>query len=175
MNFSALRPPPAYLVTICVTGLAAWGYMPGSLQPPKRAAAEDTTVSAASAPSGHPSLYNSSQDYSQDVLSRPLMFAGRRVPDSMPANLGARLVPTPPVAVLPQTTAAAVEPRPDVLFKGYVYASGRPQSLLKWGADGNEEWLAIGATHEGWRIEAISSKEVILRKGSDQFSIKLYE
>lgn len=174
MNLAALLPPPAFMVFATAAALAAWGYAPASFESLDEPGTANLSVSVADSPSVLPSLYESDLVVPESVLARPLMFAGRHVPTPKPAEVVVT-APTTPVPAAPVEPLEAVPMRPDVTFKGYVYANGRPQSLLKWGAEGTEEWLAIGAIHEGWRVEAISSKEVILRNGSDEFAIRLYE
>jgi hypothetical protein len=106
----------------------------------------------------------------RDILERPL-FARSRQPGGGPVE--AAVAPRPPDAVVQEPRAVPAE---DIAVQvmGVLIAPPTRKALLRFG-DAPPEWLAEGASAEGWRVSLVEEAGVVLTGAAGDVRLDLHE
>lgn len=93
---------------------------------------------------------------------RPL-FSPTRRPPPPPAPVNETVVPVAP----------SVKPPPDIKVSGIILGDDRSVAIVRLGQDPNSVHLWVGSQVDGWTVEAIEARRILLRLGSRSLTADL--
>lgn len=106
-----------------------------------------------------------------ESLSRPLFHASRRPFVRPPPEPTSQPAVEPPVAAVEPAPPPAL---PELRLAGLSSAGERKSALLGRADAPDLQWVQLGDSIAGWRIDAITASSVVLVSGDQRFTMALY-
>jgi hypothetical protein len=172
--------PPLGLLTATGVALVAVLNMPvGRVEPPRQASPRvvEGALSSVTVRSEEDALA-AVPDIAPDIWNRPLFAEGRRPP--MTIETEPVPVETAPVQEIAQPLEAPVEQAvvpalPDIRMLGSMSRDGKMRALVLFAASGDELWVDVGYSFDGWMLTKISQSDIQLMYEATEVTIQLFE
>jgi len=152
------------ILAIMATGvLAGWKAWELARMPAATLPAATGTVESESTAAGPEALTRAQRSQIEHLVARPPFAETRRPPEAEASDTG-----------IADGSAAPDQPL-DARLLGVIDDGGERFAVLVIGGGQSTRILRRGGEVEGWRVEIIDDKRVILRKGSEEAEILLFK
>lgn len=103
-----------------------------------------------------------------DFVDRPLLSPGRQAMASQPLERE-----DAPTVEVPVVVDVAPPVLPELQYHGYFDGGGRRAALITLPENNKQQWIEVGTTLSGWKVDEITSEYLLLSSGNEKTTIQI--